>query len=158
MKQSKSQQPLRITFDCTIRQLTLVMKRPHVLSSRILSARHGKINSICEDYRLTIEYKHLRQNAPGGVFVIPSVNHLRIWSGVIFVRRGHYANGVFKFRCDTLRSQDKLSATCWEKMLFLSRICECRMSWRQQQQLLRHGALFSLRIEDRASCCLFRES
>lgn len=50
------------------------------------------------DYRLTIEYKHLKQNAPGGVFVIPSVNHLRIWYGVIFVRRGHYANGVFKFR------------------------------------------------------------
>lgn len=51
-----------------------------------------------KDYRLTIEYKHLKQNAPGGVFVIPSVNHLRIWYGVIFVRRGHYANGIFKFR------------------------------------------------------------
>ncbi|CAM9284713.1 unnamed protein product [Laminaria digitata] len=55
---------------------------------------------ICQDYRLTIEYKHLKQNAPGGVFVIPSVNHLRIWYGVIFVRRGHYANGVFKFRVE----------------------------------------------------------
>eukprot|EP00904_Undaria_pinnatifida_P010373 jgi/Undpi1/6466/HiC_scaffold_20.g08945.m1 len=53
-----------------------------------------------KDYRLTIEYKHLKQNAPGGVFVIPSVHHLRIWYGVIFVRRGHYANGVFKFRVE----------------------------------------------------------
>lgn len=61
------------------------------------SPRFFKLNF--KDYRLTIEYKHLKQNAPGGVFVIPSVNHLRIWYGVIFVRRGHYANGIFKFRC-----------------------------------------------------------
>lgn len=68
----------------------------------------------CEDYRLTIEYKHLKQNAPGGVFVIPSVHHLRIWYGVIFVRRGHYANGVFKFRCVDSFMLSQLCRLTWD--------------------------------------------
>lgn len=49
------------------------------------------------DYKVTIEYKHLRQHAPGGVYLIPSLEDLRHFYGVIFVRRGPFTNGIFKF-------------------------------------------------------------
>ena len=49
------------------------------------------------DYKVTIEYKHLKAHAPGGVYLIPSMDSLRTFYGVIFVRRGQYANGIFKF-------------------------------------------------------------
>lgn len=49
------------------------------------------------DYKVTIEYKHLKSHAPGGVYLIPSLNDLRKFYGVIFVRRGPYTNGIFKF-------------------------------------------------------------
>lgn len=50
------------------------------------------------DYKLTIEYKSLKQNAPGGVFLIPSLEDMRIFHGFILIRRGLYANGIFKFQ------------------------------------------------------------
>ncbi len=50
-----------------------------------------------KDLKLTIEYKHLKQNAPSGVLVTPSFDDLRRWHGVIFVRKGFYQGGVFKF-------------------------------------------------------------
>lgn len=49
------------------------------------------------DYKVTIEYKHLKSHAPGGVYVIPSLDDLRTFYGIIFVRRGVFANGIFKF-------------------------------------------------------------
>jgi ubiquitin-protein ligase len=52
------------------------------------------------DYKVTIEYKHLKSHAPGGVFIIPSIDSLRKFYGVIFVRRGPYMNGIFKFTLD----------------------------------------------------------
>lgn len=50
------------------------------------------------DYKVTIEYKHLKQHAPGGVYLVPSLNDLRHFYGVIFVRRGPFTNGIFKFQ------------------------------------------------------------
>jgi ubiquitin-protein ligase len=49
------------------------------------------------DYKVTIEYKHLKSHAPGGVYLIPSLKELRHFYGVIFVRRGPFTNGIFKF-------------------------------------------------------------
>jgi ubiquitin-protein ligase len=49
------------------------------------------------DYKVTIEYKHLKSHAPGGVYLIPYLDSLRDFHGVIFVRRGPYTNGIFKF-------------------------------------------------------------
>jgi len=49
------------------------------------------------DYKLSIEYKHLKQSCPGGVHLVPSFNDLRFFHGVIFVRRGTSTNGIFKF-------------------------------------------------------------
>eukprot|EP00527_Entomoneis_sp_CCMP2396_P009443 CAMPEP_0198138986 /NCGR_PEP_ID=MMETSP1443-20131203/2324_1 /TAXON_ID=186043 /ORGANISM="Entomoneis sp., Strain CCMP2396" /LENGTH=233 /DNA_ID=CAMNT_0043800947 /DNA_START=146 /DNA_END=847 /DNA_ORIENTATION=- len=50
------------------------------------------------DYKVTIEYKHLKSHAPGGVYLVPSLHDLRTFFGVIFVRRGPFTNGIFKFQ------------------------------------------------------------
>lgn len=52
------------------------------------------------DYKVTIEYKHLKSHAPGGVYLIPSLDSLRKFYGVIFVRRGPFTNGIFKFELE----------------------------------------------------------
>jgi ubiquitin-protein ligase len=49
------------------------------------------------DYKVTIEYKHLKSHAPGGVYLIPALHDLRHFYGIIFVRRGPFTNGIFKF-------------------------------------------------------------
>ena len=48
-------------------------------------------------YKIAVEYRYMRAHAPGGIYVVPSLNDIRHWHGVIFVRRGPYANGIFKF-------------------------------------------------------------
>ncbi|KAG7381759.1 hypothetical protein PHYPSEUDO_005701 [Phytophthora pseudosyringae] len=50
-----------------------------------------------KDYGLMIEYKHLRQHVPSGIYVLPSFDHSRIWYGGIFIHAGLYRNGIFKF-------------------------------------------------------------
>lgn len=50
------------------------------------------------DYKVTIEFKHLKSHSPGGVYLIPSLAELRTFYGVIFVRRGPFTNGIFKFQ------------------------------------------------------------
>jgi len=59
------------------------------------------------DYKVTIEYKHLKQHAPGGVYLVPSTENLRHFYGVIFVRRGPFTNGIFKFQ---IRLQESYNA------------------------------------------------
>jgi len=72
------------------------------------------------DYKLTIEYKHLRDHAPAGVFVIPSFGDLRRWYGAIFVRRGHFSNGIFKFRVDLPNEYNDVNT--WPVITFYSKI------------------------------------
>lgn len=50
-----------------------------------------------KDYGLMIEYKHLRQHVPAGIYVLPSFDESRVWYGTIFVHTGLYRNGIFKF-------------------------------------------------------------
>ncbi|CCI43186.1 unnamed protein product [Albugo candida] len=50
-----------------------------------------------KDYGLMIEYKHLRQHVPAGIYVLPSFDNSRIWYGTIFIHQGLYRNGIFKF-------------------------------------------------------------
>lgn len=71
-----------------------------------------------KDYQLTVEYKHLRVNGPGGVFVIP--RSLREWEGVIFVRRGMYAGGIFKFVLTLPIEYNAKNA--WPRIRFLTRV------------------------------------
>ncbi|KAH8085088.1 hypothetical protein JL720_7809 [Aureococcus anophagefferens] len=72
-----------------------------------------------KDYKLTVEYKHLKQNSPGGIYVVPSFADLRTWHGVIFVRRGMYASGVFKFRVELPPEYNDVGAA---RVFFTSRI------------------------------------
>ena len=63
----------------------------------ILMLNQAEREQALRDYKVTIEYKHLKSHAPGGVFIVPSIDNLRKFDGVIFVRRGPYMNGIFKF-------------------------------------------------------------
>lgn len=72
------------------------------------------------DYKVTIEYKHLKSHAPGGVYLIPSMDSLRSFHGIIFIRRGPFTNGIFKFR---LTLPPKYNDTnMWPVITFSSRI------------------------------------
>jgi len=72
------------------------------------------------DYKVTIEYKHLKSHAPGGVYLIPSMNSLRDFYGVIFVRRGPFTNGIFKFRLNLPPKYNDVNM--WPKITFSSRV------------------------------------
>ncbi|CAN0055737.1 unnamed protein product [Phaeothamnion confervicola] len=51
------------------------------------------------DYKLIAEYKYLHDTTlPGGVYIVPNRENIRIWHGILFARRGHYAGGTFRFR------------------------------------------------------------
>ena len=49
------------------------------------------------DFKLAIEFKHLMQHAPSGVYLIPELKNIRRLHGVIFIRKGLYRDGVFRF-------------------------------------------------------------
>ena len=51
-----------------------------------------------KDFKLAIEFKYLRKHAPGGVYLMPELENIRILHGVIFLRRGLYRDGVFRFQ------------------------------------------------------------
>uniref|UniRef100_A0A7R9WV41 UBC core domain-containing protein n=1 Tax=Craspedostauros australis TaxID=1486917 RepID=A0A7R9WV41_9STRA len=72
------------------------------------------------DYKVTIEYKHLKSHAPGGVYLIPSMKDLRHFYGIIFVRRGPYTNGIFKFQ---LRLPARYNdVNMWPQITFSSKV------------------------------------
>jgi len=72
------------------------------------------------DYKVTIEYKHLKSHAPGGVYLIPSMTDLRHFYGIIFVRRGPYTNGIFKFQ---LRLPQRYNdVNMWPQITFSSKV------------------------------------
>lgn len=72
------------------------------------------------DYKVTIEYKHLKNHAPGGVYLIPSFTDLRHFHGVIFVRRGPYTNGIFKFELRLPQKYNDVDA--WPVITFSSQV------------------------------------
>ena len=49
-----------------------------------------------QHFSLLVDYKHLVQRLPTGLHVLPSVQD-DVWDGIVFVKRGPYAGGVFKF-------------------------------------------------------------
>ncbi|KAF0731222.1 hypothetical protein Ae201684P_011770 [Aphanomyces euteiches] len=50
-----------------------------------------------KDYGLMIEYKHMKQHVPSGIYVLPNFDEPRLWHGVIFIHQGLYRHGIFKF-------------------------------------------------------------
>jgi ubiquitin-protein ligase len=57
-------------------------------------------NQHIKDVKLALEYKYLMKSAPSGIYILPEFENLRCLHGVIFVRRGLYRDGVFRFRID----------------------------------------------------------
>lgn len=53
-------------------------------------------------YELLIEYASLRNPSvcPPGIYVMPALDNINIWYGVIFVHRGFYKGAVLKYRLD----------------------------------------------------------
>jgi len=49
------------------------------------------------EYKILIEYKHLPNYVPSGVYVLPSNDSLFVWHCAIFIRQGLYRKGIFKF-------------------------------------------------------------
>mmetsp|Transcript_29028 Transcript_29028/g.48785 ORF Transcript_29028/g.48785 Transcript_29028/m.48785 type:complete len:293 (+) Transcript_29028:64-942(+) len=49
------------------------------------------------DFKLAIEFKYLMKHAPAGVYLVPELDDIHRLHGVIFVRRGLYRDGVFRF-------------------------------------------------------------
>jgi ubiquitin-protein ligase len=62
------------------------------------------------DIKLAIEFKHMMKHAPGGVFLMPTLDDNRLCHGVIFVRRGIYRNGVFRFRLVLPRTYNSINS------------------------------------------------
>jgi ubiquitin-protein ligase len=63
-----------------------------MVDSTDTSAKHIR------DIKLAIEFKYMMKHAPGGVFLMPTLDNNRELHGVIFLRRGLYRNGVFRFK------------------------------------------------------------
>lgn len=77
---------------------SLVQRKPPTPARRTPAALSSvEREQAMRDYKLSIEYKHLKQHCPGGVYLVPSFDDLRLFHGAIFVRRGAFANGIFKF-------------------------------------------------------------
>ena len=53
-----------------------------------------------KDYKIMVEYKLLKEDAPRGVYLLPAFESLRLYHGVIFLEAGLYKNAVFKFRLE----------------------------------------------------------
>lgn len=105
-QQKTSPSITRILKDCLTPDYKLLTHNGTSSASLLLSPKNFSISEIIQeereqalrDYKVTIEYKHLKSHAPGGVYLIPAMNDLRSFYGIIFVRRGPYTNGIFKFQ------------------------------------------------------------
>ena len=52
------------------------------------------------ELQIILEYRSLRAFAPSGVYVIPTIQDLFKWYGLLFIRGGEYQGAIFKFRLD----------------------------------------------------------
>lgn len=55
---------------------------------------------IVRQHALLLEYEHLQDVLPSGMYVMPSYDSLLTWHGVVFPRQGLYRGGVFKFELE----------------------------------------------------------
>ena len=49
------------------------------------------------DLKLALEYKYLMKYGPSGIYLVPEFDNIRSFHGVIFLRKGLYRNGIFRF-------------------------------------------------------------
>jgi len=94
-------------------------RRRTITSSSFYNLQEEREQAL-RDYKVTIEYKHLKSHAPGGVYLIPSMGSLREFHGIIFVRRGLYTNGIFKFKLTLPPKYNDVNM--WPQITFFSRV------------------------------------
>ncbi len=75
---------------------------------------------VLKDYKIFIEYKHLRQQSPSGVYVVPSFKKLRLWYGAIFLRKGLYTGGIFRFSISLPPNYNDVGT--WPRIIFSSEV------------------------------------
>jgi ubiquitin-protein ligase len=63
-----------------------------------------------KDLKIAIEFKYLMKHAPGGVYLLPEFDNIRTLHGAIFVRRGLYRNGIFRFVLKLQKAYNALNA------------------------------------------------
>lgn len=64
-----------------------------------------------KDLRIAVEFKSLSKQGPGGVYLMPHLDDIRQFYGVIFVRRGLYKNGIFRFKMTLPSNYNSLGST-----------------------------------------------
>lgn len=64
-------------------------------------------------YELLVEFASLRNASvcPTGVYVMPALDTLYLWYGVIFIHKGYYQGAVLKFRLDIPKSYPAFAPT-----------------------------------------------
>ncbi|CAI9720663.1 Hypothetical predicted protein [Octopus vulgaris] len=50
-----------------------------------------------QEYALMAEFNLLSQQKLPGVYVVPSASNTFIWNGILFIRKGMYQGGIFRF-------------------------------------------------------------
>jgi len=61
-------------------------------------AREQQIESLLQRFSVLLEYERLQDLVPSGIYVMPSLDSVLTWHGVLFARQGLYRGGVFKFQ------------------------------------------------------------
>lgn len=70
-----------------------MIDRPAVATRNVNRA----YSSYLQEYSIISEYGMVREQTIPGVYVIPSAQSSLLWFGVVFVRKGVYQGGVFRF-------------------------------------------------------------
>jgi hypothetical protein len=80
-----------------------------------------------KNYQIMIEYKHLKQHVPPGIYILPSFDNMRTWCGVIFLRAGLWKSGIFRFTIDMPVTYPGNNAC--PKITFLNQIFHPMIDW-----------------------------
>lgn len=63
-----------------------------------------------EGLRIALELKYLAKHAPNGVYIAPEQDNGCKLHGVIFIRRGLYQDGIFRFTVSLPKSYNSIGA------------------------------------------------
>jgi ubiquitin-protein ligase len=65
-----------------------------------LGEAHKLNEEALRQQQLIVEYNSLKKYCPSGIYVLPQVNNINIWQGVIFIRQGYFKDGIFRFKIE----------------------------------------------------------
>lgn len=61
-------------------------------------AREEQIDNLLQQFSVLLEYERLQEMVPPGMYIMPALDSLLTWHGVLFARQGLYRGGIFKFQ------------------------------------------------------------